>query len=200
MFERQVFRPVSNLLLAAVVFVLAVLLPIGAALQDSLLEFGISLGVSATAATLAWLLFVRPKLVIDAEQVIIVNPLRTITVPYSAIDLVDSKYLLVIGTQTGSYSCWVAPAPSRYGGRGVIQADIKNLPITATPDAQIRASDSPKAHSGQAGILVRLALEQFKRSTDATNSGAIETIRFNYVGVVTAATLLLATIALQLFH
>ncbi|MFM5905649.1 MAG: PH domain-containing protein [Micrococcales bacterium] len=198
MFERQIFRPLSNLALAGTVFLLAALYPIEPLIRQNWLGFAAATAVSATAVALSWIAFVRPKLIIDDVKITIVNPFRTVVIPYGKIEIIDSKYSLVITTENGKFSCWVAPAPSRYGGRGVIKADIRNLPITSGQDSQIRASDSPKSHSGQAAVLVRMAVETFNRA--AVNSDDKVTQHFNVVGATLTLALLLSAVALQLVH
>lgn len=166
MSKPQVFRPISNWLLAATAWLILGLLPIEPLIRG---EFGLSLkyfALSTAAGLLVWLIFARPKLEVFSDRIVVVNPLRRHDIGFGAIDSINTRYLLTIKVGKQTIKCWVAPTPSRYASRGVRAEDLKGLYLKPIPgvrdtdDLSLRAGDSPKAHSGQAAAILRIALEQ----------------------------------------
>lgn len=189
----QVFRPATNLVLAGVVWLLATLLPFNALYVSDLKGFTASLAVAGTAAVAGWLLFWRPRVVIHSDHIEIFNPLRTARVGLGSIESLETKFSLVVATKDVSIPVWVAPAPSRYAARGLRQADLKGLPVET--GAGLRAGDSPAGHSGQAAILIRLAIKQANIDGRILASGF--SAQTNWLGIALLAAGLAATALLQ---
>jgi len=189
----QKFRPVSNVLLAGVVWFLAALLPFNALYVNDFKGFALSLAVSATAATLAWLLFFRPCVLIYPDHLVVVNPLRKVRIGLASVETLETKFSLVIGTDSELVTVWVAPAPSRYAARGLRKADLQGLPIETR--AGLRAADSPVGHSGQAAVLIKLAIKQ--ATIDGTELSAGFSAQTNWLGACLIAAGLAAIALLQ---
>lgn len=168
----QIFRPVSNWLLAATAWLILALLPIEAWYSGDWNGGLKLLALTAAASLLVWLLFARPKLEIYPDRIVVTNPLRSHTIGFGAIDSINTRYLLTIQVASRVVKCWVAPTPSRYASRGVRAVDLKGLylqpmpGVRSTDDLSLRAGDSPKAHSGQAAAILRIALEQDRTRTN----------------------------------
>jgi hypothetical protein len=102
-----------------------------------------------------WALFWRPAVIVDDAGVHLVNPLRTIDVPWPAIQAVDTKWALVLITAYGRFTAWAAPAP---GAREVARAsgvETRHLPRSTISGGTIRPGDLPSSASGGAALLVR---------------------------------------------
>jgi hypothetical protein len=68
---------------------------------------------------LGWAVFWVPRIEVSDGGVVMVNILRTIQVPWPAIEGVDGRYGLQLRTAYGGYTAWAATAPSgRDRGRG----------------------------------------------------------------------------------
>lgn len=179
MSKPQVFRPISNWLLAATAWLILGLLPIEPLLEGNWLQGLKSLSFATAAAALVWLVFARPKLQVYEDRVVVTNPLRRHTIGFGALEAVNTRYFLTIQVAGKLVKCWVAPTPSRYASRGVRAIDLKGLPLQAIPganqgdDLSLRAGDSPKAHSGQAAAILRLALEQDRTRSNSQVSTSI---------------------------
>ena len=141
----------------------------------------------------AWLLFWYPKVVVEAAGVRLVNPLRTLLVPWDAVIHVDTKYSMTLVTPTRRYSAWAAPAP------GVVASlrDARQSRREERRDGSgalyksIRPGDRPGTDSGNAAAAVRRRLDRLADAglidVDATQ-GARASVEFH---VPHAAVLLL---------
>jgi Bacterial PH domain len=83
---------------------------------ETLLTYG---GPCALFGVLGWAAFWRPRVEVSDGGVVVVNTLRTITVPWPAIEGVDGRYGLRLRTAYGSVTAWAAAAPAgRQRARG----------------------------------------------------------------------------------
>jgi hypothetical protein len=78
---------------------------------DSLLAFAAPMTLFGV---LGWAAFWRPQVEVSDGGVTVVNTLRTVVVPWPAVESVDGRYGLVIRTAYGPVTAWGAAAP---GGR-----------------------------------------------------------------------------------
>ena len=76
---------------------------------DSLLRYG---GAFALFGLLGWAAFWQPHISVSDGGVIVVNTLRTIEVPWPAIEEVEGRYGLKLLTAYGPVSAWGAGAPT----------------------------------------------------------------------------------------
>jgi hypothetical protein len=123
---------------------------------------------TATATTLwslffilaAHLIFVRPKLVVADEGVLIANPFRSYFLKWDMVLDIDTRFALTFVTSNRRISAWSATAPGRYHGRTVHPSELKGLHLDGR--AHIQPGDSPRTSSGQAAAICRARLEQFR--------------------------------------
>jgi len=158
----QVFRPLSGIALAATVFLIC-----GVLVASHLQNVGIWLWGAAACAG-AWLVFVRPKLVIGDEGVVVVNPLQTITLGWATVDALDVKYALTFIVGGRKVTCWSATAPSRYHGRSIHKSELLGIGINKRDieAGVIRPGESPRTASGQAIALCRLRWRAFAEAIE----------------------------------
>jgi len=161
----KVFRPRSNYAWAVVSYLLLGLFAlnsifVGEDAGQSITE----LGVSAILAVVAYLIWLRPKLVLTETAVEVVNPIQSITIPYAEIEDLETKWALTIIHTKGRTTAWVAPA----GGKRRWIADQtfrwygSGVPLTENRGIETGSmSASLDSYSGQAAYLIR---EQMKRS------------------------------------
>jgi len=107
----------------------------------------------ALVGLLTWALYWRPKVVVTAGGVRVVNVFRTIDVPWPAIKDVSTKWSLTIDTAFGSIRAWAAPAPGRQMMRRAQREDHRVAGQRAGETA--RPSDLPQTESGAAAQIVR---------------------------------------------
>ncbi|MFD1717074.1 PH domain-containing protein [Georgenia deserti] len=70
--------------------------------------------VALAGAALAWAVFWEPHVRVDADGVDLANVWRTVTIPWGALESVDTRWGLRLVTTTKRYSSWAVPARSRY--------------------------------------------------------------------------------------
>ncbi|MFC7404982.1 PH domain-containing protein [Georgenia alba] len=70
--------------------------------------------VPVAAAALVWAVFWEPHVTVDRDGVCLANVWRTIRVPWSLLESVDTRWGLRLHTSGKRYSSWAVPARSRY--------------------------------------------------------------------------------------
>jgi hypothetical protein len=112
-------------------------------------------------AWLAWLAYVRPRLVVTDGFVEFVNPLRTHRVPWGDVAEIDSRYALTLRTHDGRrIRAWAAPAPS---ARRALLTRREEVSRTPGEGDTRRPSDAEGTESGDAAAIVRRTLERYRR-------------------------------------
>ena len=175
MLNAETFRPKSGY----VWFALTVLLSIGLVAEALVRgDYSNALGSAAFGAGLtigAWLLFIRPKVVLSDHGITITNALSETTVGWHAVEEIETRYCMSITVEGKKIYAVAAPAPGRYHARTIHPTEIKGLNVGSSEN--LRAGDSPRTHSGVAAHLARgrwLAynrdgsLEQIESSTRRT--------------------------------
>ena len=76
---------------------------------DSVLQFG---APSALFSLLGWAAFWDPHVTVSDGGVTVANTLRTVQVPWPAVDAVEGRYGLRLATPFGTVHAWAAGAPS----------------------------------------------------------------------------------------
>jgi hypothetical protein len=116
----EVLRSRSSQALA-VAMVIASVLALGTAVPyglDALLTYG---GAIALVGVLAWAVFWEPHVEVSDGGVKVANTLRTIEVPWPAVESIDGRYGLRLHTPYGKVVAWGADAPvGRKRSRGVV--------------------------------------------------------------------------------
>ncbi|HWS58491.1 MAG TPA: PH domain-containing protein [Actinotalea sp.] len=158
----EVYRPASGPWLAGAVMALAGLGLVSLVTSGdavAMLRYGPLLLLVATAA---WAVFWAPSVTVSDAGVSLRNVLRTVDLPWPAIQRVDTRYALTLGTAYGTYTAWAAPTSGRRrdaAGR----SDVRGLPETTYgPAGTVRPGDLPDSPSGQAAALVRLRWEALR--------------------------------------
>jgi hypothetical protein len=98
---------------------------------DVLLDFGAPLVV---VGLLGWAAFWEPYVEISDGEIVVRNTLRTVHVPWPAIEAVEGRYGLRLVTTYGSVTAWAASPP---GGRQ--RARVQQSPAAALVTARLEA-------------------------------------------------------------
>jgi hypothetical protein len=147
---------------------------------------------------LAWLLFWRPRVNVRVDAVEVVNPLRTIVVPWAALIDVSTKFSLTLVTPKGTFSAWAAPGPGRHSTLHATPPELKGVPRSAFDAAgSIQIGDLPISSSGAAGDLVRRHWQELIESEEL-ELGAADTTPVDVRWDRTALGVLAACLALGL--
>ena len=155
-----------------------------------------SLAWGTFACSAAWLIFLRPKLEIFDEGVIVTNPISKISIGWQAVDYIDTRYALTFVVSGKKISVWAATGPGRYHSRNVHKTDVVHYKLEV--GGMVRPSDSPRAASGEAAILCRARLDDF--IANESSKGLQGAFKFNTVGVTVLLLSLVAGLVLNVIH
>lgn len=72
-------------------------------------------GGVALVGVVGYVAYWRPHVRVDDDGVEVVNPFRSVSVPWSDLRLVDGRYGLRLHTDAGTFDAWATPAPSGMG-------------------------------------------------------------------------------------
>lgn len=104
----------------------------------------------------AYLLFLKPYVLIFDEGIKVVNPTKEITASWDLIEEIETKYSMSITIAGSSYYAWAAPAPGRGHSRRMHGTDV--LPGS---DAPRRLGDSVQSDSGACAYIAKLRRNEF---------------------------------------
>jgi hypothetical protein len=161
----QTFRPRSNYVWAGCSFILILLFIVNSFwVADSFAQVSFELMISTALGMIVYLIWIKPKMVLEKDVIKVVNPFRTDLIPYSDILELETKWSLSIVHTHGKSRVWVAPATGKqrwiadkkfgWYGSGFPISDAKNIGMESM-------SASLDSVSGQAAYLIR---ERMKRA------------------------------------
>ena len=155
------YRPKSNLVWATVAFTLdaiflvqAVFYPIPGDSEIVNILVALALGFAAYG------IWVRPKLVLRETDLVVVNPVSSKVIAYSAIEELGTKWALLIVHGGKTTRVWVAPASGKY--RWIADSNQRWL-FTGVPRSDKPYGDvTPMSQSGNSdsGVAARLIRER----------------------------------------
>lgn len=198
----RVYRAASAPWLTGFLVILGAVVAVSGWGQDARLAVA-SVCCGAALAGLGYALYWRPRMEIHGFGVRIINPLRSVDIPWAQIIDVRTRFTVTVVTEVGSHSCFALPAAGpgsalRSGAQGVTQAH----PLART-DGSARTGDLAGTHSGTAANDIR-TLWQRKIDTGeldvfTRDDAALEPVRVRYVPAPLAVTLALAVVGIALF-
>lgn len=112
---RLVYRPTLTRVLAVIYLALGVWLLVGAPVSAGPAGVVGRLGWLVAAGTLVYALLWRPAVIVDPSGVRLVNVVRTVHVPWPALETVDTRYTLTLTAGGRRFASWAATAPGRTG-------------------------------------------------------------------------------------
>jgi len=108
------------------------------------------------AGYLAWLVFWRPRVQVAEDAVVVVNPFRTVRVPWAALVDVSTQYALTLVTPHLRVRAWAAPGPGRHKAFTATPDELSGLPNSSFDSQRsVRVGDLRGSASGTAGELIR---------------------------------------------
>ena len=153
-------------------------------------------------AALGYALYWRPRLEVHADEVRVVNPLRTVSIPWSRIVDVRTRFAVTITTDQGAHSCFALPSAGAGAAlRSGVDAVNRNHPI-ARPGGAVRVGDLTSTASGAAAHRVR---DTWQRKIETgeldvfARDAAPDPVRTRYAPGPLAAVVLLAAASAVLF-
>ena len=192
------FRPRSGYLLAFTAY-----FAISAFTYVNILDYGLRGGLPSLTwglwlCALLYLIFIHPKVIFSDEGVVIVNPLKKITIGWHEISEIDARFTMyVTHLPTGvKHHAFAAQAPGRYHSRNIHPSEVKGLRIGDS--GMIRAGESPRSNSGAATAIARARNENFIKSGNLT--GFKFGTELNRNGMFINAALFALALGVQFLH
>lgn len=154
----------------------------------------------AFIAYAAWVVLWRPNLHIHERGVTVHNVTRSVTLPWTSLIDVDTKYALTLVTPERRVAVWVAPAPGalasqRIGRRLRKEQEERDLFVV---EPGTLPGDLPGTESGDAARIIRTELTRRAEAGElAGRAGDARTdVSWNVThGVVAVLLLVLGTVA-----
>ena len=140
---------------------------------SALLSGDAALALRATAplglvAVGSWALFWAPAVRISPAAVVLVNPLRTVTVAWPAIVDVRARWGLELETDRGRFTAWAAPRSGAIGAGRAARLAVRQREVGAV------AGPESLADGGAASAAGAIVLRQWESYRDAGLLGAVE--------------------------
>lgn len=157
---QQVFRSTFGRVLTGALAVLALAAVVVLLARDPF-ELLRALPWLALVVGACWASFWRPCVVVDDGGVQIVNPLRTIVLPWPSIVAVDTKWALTLVTVYGGFTAWAAPAPGARQTALAARTETKHL-TPSSDGGGVRPGDLPSTLSGGAALHIRQRWERLR--------------------------------------
>jgi hypothetical protein len=161
----ETFRPKSNFARAATSYILLVLFAVNSlwVVKDNI-EIIRDLIVCASLSVLVYFCWIKPKLILKADEIEVVNPFRSELIAYRDVLDLETKWSLAIVHTRGRTRVWVAPASGKQ--RWVAEKKFgwisRNAPSSGSiSDGMETMSAGLDSLSGQAAYMIR---ERIKRS------------------------------------
>jgi hypothetical protein len=161
----ETFRPRSNFAWAATSYILIVLFAINTlwVVEDNL-QIIRDLIVCVVLCAVVYIFWIKPKLVLGADVIQVVNPFRTESIAYADVIDLETKWSLAILHAGGKTRVWVAPASGKQ--RWVAEKKFgwisgNSAGSGSKHDGMESMSASLDSLSGQAAYIIR---ERMKRS------------------------------------
>lgn len=154
------FRPAFGRVLSVLIAVIAGLGLGGFAVSGDLpglAQYGWGLLLlAATGFALFWL----PRLGVEEHAITVRNVFSTVTVPWTAIQRIDTKYALTLYTPAGKVTAWASPAPNRYASQ--VSSTLDTRVAGQGQGGSIRPGDLLHTASGAAAFVIRRHWEDLR--------------------------------------
>lgn len=173
---RATFRPGGVRVLAVAWWVLAALLAGDLVLRGGPTSQVLGLPLLALSCAVVHAFFWYPAVVVDDDGVELVNVARTVRLPWSSVEDLDTRWALTLTAADRSWQSWAAPA----SGRRVRPVQRRETPW-AEPGAEgIAGSRAPGSSAGEAAVLVGTWLQTWRdRPAAQRSAGGAPQVRWN---------------------
>jgi len=125
-------------------------------------NLAIDVAAAAVVGAAAALLWIRPKLILRENDLVVVNPLKSSEIPYEDITELETKWALLIHHGSSRTRVWVAPASGkqRWVRENTLRWSLDRLPVSDRNETEVTSiSQSLNSDSGVAAHLIRERLK-----------------------------------------
>jgi hypothetical protein len=195
-FQEVVYRPVFGRVLAVVTMLVCAAAIVALFWSDAAAGLRYVWGI-LLIAVIAWALFWRPSLLVQAHGITVVNVLRTYFVPWPAIQQIDTRFSLTLHTSQHRVTVWAAPAPGRHRMLGLAREDFDGIGESARSEyGGLRPADAITTPTGNLAQVIRGHWEAL-RETGLLAHGEdpeAETVTWHRATIAAIAVLAAATV------
>ncbi|MDQ4501716.1 hypothetical protein [Sinomonas sp. ASV322] len=152
--------------------------------DSRLLRFGHWVGLAAWAAfAVLW----RPCIIVDADDLTMINVLKTHRIPFARIT--DLKVGMTVSVEAGGrrYSSWGAPMPRSAYSAGLDLGERSQIQVMTPTNERLRATSA----ADPARDSIRRAWEDAKRSPSTHDDESLTSSTWNAASLVVGAVCLL---------
>ena len=146
----------------------------------------VTIGICGAGAFGAYLLFLKPYVLLFDEGIKIVNPTKEITATWDLVEEIETKYSMSIHVNDRTYYAWAAPAPSGRHSRRMHKSDL-----FPGADSARRVGDSLRSDSGVCAYMASIRRKNFA----GTGASEFEVISDNTALYIFAALILIGAAA-----
>jgi hypothetical protein len=175
--ERLEFRARSGLWLAIAVWAICLLNLVTLGVVHDWAAVPRAIPVVALASVAAWMLFGRPTLFVETDDVLLVNPGRDVRIPWAAIREVQPGFMLAVTTDRGKFRAWSAPGASQMAGTPSNKSNQLMMQSWLPEDDKFGAAGETPPDPGPRSLAVAAAAEIRRRWQLAQDSGAAAVTR-----------------------
>jgi len=115
-----------------------------------------TISICGAGAFGAYLLFLKPYVLLFDEGIKIVNPTKEITATWDLVEEIETKYSMSIHINDRTYYAWAAPAPSGRHSRRMNKGDL-----FPGADSARRVGDSLRSDSGVCAYMASIRRKKF---------------------------------------
>ena len=160
-----VFRPTSARVYAVITWAVAAVVLAAFGANGGIGEVARYGAIPLAVAVFGWAVFWRPCVEVGDDGVVLANVLRTVEVPWGAIERVETRWGLRLVTPNGAVSGWAAPARAGIG-RAPQRAGAEQL-----PDRLFDGTGRVR-HAGDAATVGAVVEDRLARWAATTPAGA----------------------------
>jgi hypothetical protein len=150
----------------------------------------------AAALTFLYLSFIKPKIQIGDEGIIVTNPVLMAQIGWVDVIDLNAKWNMYIRTRDGSIQVWAAPAPNRRHSRKLHASEVRGM--KSANFELISPAHSPRSESGIALHLAESAWGEFQKRSDQRTL-AYEITR-DWRGVILLGALVIIALGMTLIN
>lgn len=161
------FRPGGVRVLAVGWWVIAALLALDLLLRGGSGAAAAGVPLLALSCAVVHALFWYPAVVVDDDGVDLVNVARSVRLPWSVVEDVDTRWALSLDAGGRRWTSWAAPA----SGRRIRPVSRRDTPWAERGAEGIAGSRAPGSSAGEAAVMVETRLQAWRDRPRPVPSG-----------------------------
>jgi hypothetical protein len=168
-YRETVLRPRAGQVLAALAIAVCAVGVGGFVLRGDLRSFAQAAAPLGFVAVGAWALFWRPSVRLGPAELQLVNPLRTVTITWPAVEDIENRWSLVVRAAGRRHTAWAAPR-----GGAIASGRARRASYSRAAEAGTASRSVQDGGAGQGSFAGTLAVRQWEEYRDRGLLGAVE--------------------------